>query len=568
MKKIKRSTIVLLSIMVALLASSVPAIPVQAAAEISVNPGEGEVGERITVDGAGFNKSTQTSDKYAAIYFSSQEATLVDDIGSDVTEYERVKELVWLDEDGDFETSFKVPERLEDGKVKEDVVSGTYYIYVCHYQTSDPPTIAPRIRAVAEFKVTMGEISLSEIQGPVGSLVTVTGSKFGTNSDIRITYDATVLRIESGDRKTNTKGNFVSTIRIPDSVAGVHTILASVSGSTAEAEFFLEPQILIYPASGEPRTAVNIDGTGFSRSGFISIRFNGATLITGTITASGTFKAKIYVPDLESDIYEIVASDGYNFAQAQFSVTSPSPAVPQPPAPTPAPVPVPVNTSISSNSGNIGEGLLLAGTGFKTNSLVAIRYDDELMTVVSTDSNGIFSAVFAVPPSKSGTHSITITDGVNISERTFTVESTPPPTPTLILPEMGAEVSSPFYFIWSDVSDESAPVHYVFQISNTDEFSASTVILEKRELTTSELVLTAAEVQKLSGGSSPYYWRVRAVDAASNEGRWTYPGTFNIHASFPAWATIILAILGALFLFGLGYLARVKNVFSRKQYLS
>jgi len=55
------------------------------------------------------------------------------------------------------------------------------------------------------------------------------------------------------------------------------------------------------------------------------------------------------------------------------------------------------------------------------------------------------------------------------------------------------------------------------------------------------------------------------LDAASNEGRWTYPGTFNIYAPFPAWATIILAILGALFIFGLGYLARVKNVFSRKQ---
>ena len=558
--------------MAALLASFMPVTPVHAAAEISITPEEGEIGERIIIVGNEFNRSTETSDKYAAVYFSSQEATIVDDIGSDVIVYEKVKEWVWLDEDGDFETSFKVPQRLDDGKVKEDVRSGIYYIYICHYQTNEPPNIAPRIRAVAEFKVVIGEISLSETQGPVGSQVTVTGSKFPASSDIRIAYDSLVLRIESGDRKTNANGNFVSTVRLPDSNAGLHTILATVSSSTAVADFLLESRIVIYPTSGAPSTAVTIDGTGFNSNGLIEIEFNGSKLVTGAANAAGTFKARIYVPELESGTYQITASDGYNIAQSHFSMTSPTPMVPQPPAPAPTPVPspvqVPTNTNISSSSGPVGKGLLLIGVSFKPNSLILIRYDDELMTAVSTDSSGIFSAVFEVPPSKSGTHPITITDGVNISERTFTVESTPPLAPTLILPEIEEEVSPPLYFVWSDVSDESEPVHYVFQISNTDEFSASTVILEKRGLTTSELTLTAAEIQKLTRGSSPYYWRVRAVDAASNEGRWTYPGTFNIYAPFPAWATIILAILAALSIFGLGYLARTRSLFLRKQQLS
>jgi len=566
MKKISVKAIFALFTTLALLASFIPASPVQAAAEISITPEEGEIGERIVIIGNEFNRSTETSDKYAAIYFSSQEATVIDDIGSDVIVYEQVKEWVLLDEDGDFETSFKVPERLDDGKVKEDVTSGIYYIYVCHYQTYEPPSIAPRIRAVAEFKVIIGEISLSETQGPVGSLVTITGSKFPVSSDIRIAYDSLVLRIESGDRTTNANGNFVSSVRLPDSNAGLHTILATVSSSIAEAVFFLEPRIVIYPTSGAPSTAVTIDGTGFSSNGLIEIEFNGSNLVTGAANAAGTFKARIYVPELEPGTYKIIASDGYNIAQSKFSMTLSEPATPQPPTPTPTPTPepTPTNTSISSSSGHVGENLLLAGISFKPNSLVAIRYDDDLMTAVSTDNNGIFSAVFAVPPSKSGTHSVTITDGVNISERTFAVESTPPPAPTLILPELEIGVSAPLYFDWSDVSDESEPVHYIFQISNTDEFSASTVILEKRGLSTSEVALTAADIQKLSGGSSPYYWRVRAIDAASNEGMWAYPETFNIHSPFPIWATIILSILSALFIFGLGYRARAKYLFIKK----
>jgi len=94
MKKISVKAIFALFTTLALLASFIPASPVQAAAEISITPEEGEIGERIVIIGNEFNRSTETSDKYAAIYFSSQEATVIDDIGSDVIVYEQVKEWV------------------------------------------------------------------------------------------------------------------------------------------------------------------------------------------------------------------------------------------------------------------------------------------------------------------------------------------------------------------------------------------------------------------------------------------------------------------------------------------
>ena len=96
-----------IGIFLSLLLLAMPAAPAKAAREITLSPTEGTIGTRITITGTEFNKSTADTDKYAAIYFSNEEATTLDDIGSDVLYYKLVKEGVWLDADGDFETTFR-----------------------------------------------------------------------------------------------------------------------------------------------------------------------------------------------------------------------------------------------------------------------------------------------------------------------------------------------------------------------------------------------------------------------------------------------------------------------------
>ena len=140
MKYIQILRFVAVSILLSLLMITIPAAPVQAAASITLSPEEGSIGDSITIVGSGFNKSTATTDKYAAVFFSSDEATTLDDIDVEVTHYEMVKEGVWLDQDGEFEATFKVPQRLNDGDDEEYVEGGTYYVYVCHYLgTIDSP---------------------------------------------------------------------------------------------------------------------------------------------------------------------------------------------------------------------------------------------------------------------------------------------------------------------------------------------------------------------------------------------------------------------------------------------
>ena len=158
MKYAKLVRVFSIVIVLSLLLFALPASPVQAAREIVLDPEEGSIGDTIAIVGTDFNKSTPDYDKYATIYFSSQEASTLDDIDEDVTTYEVVKDGVWLDEDGAFETTFTVPSKLDDGDDDEDVVSGTYYVYVCHYGYPD-------IRAYAEFNIPDGEIPVPPV-GP------------------------------------------------------------------------------------------------------------------------------------------------------------------------------------------------------------------------------------------------------------------------------------------------------------------------------------------------------------------------------------------------------------------
>ena len=85
------------------------------------------------------------------------------------------------------------------------------------------------------------------------------------------------------------------------------------------------------------------------------------------------------------------------------------------------------------------------------------------------------------------------------------------------------------------------------------------ILLDKTGLTTSEYTLTEAEKLESTKKDAPYYWRERAVDAASNASEWTGAGEFSVGFifSFPelkGWVLYALIGVGALVLFFLGLL--------------
>ena len=545
-----------------LLIVAIPAAPAQAVRGITLSIDEGKVGVEISISGTDFNASAAdgSNDKYATIYFSSQEADTYDSIDNAVTIYERVRSAVWLDEQGDFGSdytntavTFDVPAILNDGDPNEDVVAGTYYIYVCHYNYL-------RISAVATFTVVGGEITLDPDAGPVGTDVEITGSEFAGNKDITIEFDGWEIdehEIE-GDIETESDGDFESFILIPESTAGTKTIAVTVSGSEVTADFTVEPDITLDQTSGEAGATVPVSGTGFGRRSEVVIYFNTDEVKATTTSSKGSFDTTFTVPaDLDAGIYTIEAEDADdNLDTVGFTIIVPSQPEPPPPPPTPPTPPPPSTTgSISLTTGNIGTDLIVSGIGFEAGTKVTVKYDDEEVSTATATDQGILIAAFKVPISKSGDHTVSASDGTNTLELTFTVESTAPEAPPPLLPEMGVTVKPPITFDWKDVTDDSPPVTYTLQIATDDDFDAKDIVLEKTELTDSEYILTELEELELGGLQTSYYWRVRATDAASNEGEWTGVGEFYAPTPFalPSWAIYTMIGVGGLLLFAIGY---------------
>ena len=171
---------------------------------IVLSPEEGKIGDKIEIGGEGFNESTDLTERYANIYFSSDEANTLHDIDDEVTHYEILKEGQYLDYDGAFEDDFNVPAELSDGDDEEDVEIGTYYVYVCHYGYN-------RIRAVVEFTVVGGEIEIDPESGPVGTEVEIDGVEFGAEKDITVEYE--LARFYRGHRGPE-MNEFIQVIRV------------------------------------------------------------------------------------------------------------------------------------------------------------------------------------------------------------------------------------------------------------------------------------------------------------------------------------------------------------------
>jgi hypothetical protein len=517
---------------------ALPAAPALAAEDINLDPDEGEVGERFFVEGDGFNES-DTSDpdennwdiEEVDIYFSSQEADEGDEIDDEVDIYERLVRDEEVDDDGEFRKRVTVPDELTDGDEDEDVVSGTYYVYVT-YDGQD------NIEAVAEFEVIAAGMTIDPDDGPVGTEVEISGTNFGSNDDITVEYDGVDITDEiSGDKDTNSSGDFDSTIVIPESTAGDHTItVIDESDKAIDAVFTVEPEMTIDETSGMIGDSVTVNGTGFGDEVDVTVTFGGDEVATGSTDEDGNFSITFKVPAMPAGTHDVeVEDEDNNSGTAEFTIDA-------------------ATFSLGTTMGNIGTEITISGTGFKPNTKVTITYASEPIVVATptTDASGSFAATFKAPASQHGNHIITASDGTNTMTTTFTMESTAPPIPVPQLPEMEIKAEQPVSFDWGDVTDDSLPVTYTFQLATDEDF---TDILLERELTKSEYTMTEEEELESTKKEAPYWWRVKAIDGASNESGWTTPGSFHVGFVFtmPTWAIYLLIALGGLLLFFLGF---------------
>lgn len=538
MKRIKLFRMLAIGIILSLLVVVIPVSPALAARDIDLEKDEGEIGEYIDITGDNWPPSDPGADppfsRYVDIYFTSEEASIGNDIDDQITVYELVEEKIYIDTNGDYEARFKVPSELQDGSPDEDVRGGTYYVCVTYWNEED-------IKAVAEFAITAGEITdFDPDNGPAGTVVDISGENFAEDEELTIEYDGDEIGIESGDEDTGSRGNFECTIIIPLSTAGDHTVtIRDESLTEVEETFTVEPEMSFSPTQAPPGDTVEVSGTGYGEKVDVDITLGTGAVATKETDRDGNFTVSFIVPELDEDTYALVAEDeDGNDDEGSFIVE------------------IGIETTISpvtssASPGYVGQSVTVSGTGFLANSTVTITYATTPTTVATTtsDAEGAFTATFDIPASEPGAHTITASDGTNSLNVPFYMETQAPEIPQPLLPQDGAKTESMTLFDWEAVTDDSG-VTYGLQIATDEEFTASAMVLEKTGLTESEYTLTKEEALESRSAEEPYYWRMRAVDGVGNASQWTGVGEFSVGFTWPDWIIHLwwgLGVLGAVF---------------------
>lgn len=385
------------------------------------------------------------------------------------------------------------------------------------------------------FTISAG-ILVNPTSGAPGNSVTVTGGGFGANeAGIIVTYDG--KSVASG-LQANSQGGWTSTLIIPASSSGSHILDAggasTLATSIADITFTVKPEIHTSQASGAPGSPATITGSGFgSGETGISVTFDGKSISSGIqANSEGSWSANLVIPPSTSGAHNIGAagSASATVGTISFNITP--------------------SILLSPAFGFVGGTTDIRGSGFAPNSPVKFSYDDKDIPTEGaiTDESGSFTKSLTVPKSQAGTHNIKVTDGQNNSSRAvFTMDSTPPPTPTLLSPGDGTKVgflgNATPNLKWSNVTDPS-DITFHLQIDTTPDFSHP--ILEKTDISGTRYTLTSSEA--LPRGE--YYWRVKAVDGASNQGDWSE--TWMVKSGLIAPAVLILIIVALIAAIGLG----------------
>jgi hypothetical protein len=303
-------------------------------------------------------------------------------------------------------------------------------------------------------------------------------------------------------------------------------VILPAAGDKLEAVFTVEPKITLVPAQQEGGKEVEVMGAGFEAEQPITLTLDGSRVDTTPnyieTDLQGSFNCVFAAPLYDSSTIKVRARDrDLNKAEAQLTVLG---GIRLGPATTPA------------SPGHAGMELTIYGTGFASGATVNISYNegDEVITTETAiaDPNGNLNFVFIVPPSIAGEHLIEATDGTTTGTATFIMESEVPPVPVPRLPEVTGTAEEEAAFDWGDVTDPSG-VSYTLQVASEADFE--TTLVEKKGLPLSEYTLSGGE-KLVPAGQKAYYWRVKAVDGASNESQWSPVGLFYVSSSGTAMA--------------------------------
>ena len=210
-----------------------------------------------------------------------------------------------------------------------------------------PVSITSNSQLIAVYRICSitsgtGSISLtpSSTTLTVGAIVRVTGSNFSPNCVATLAYDGITLTTEPTPNpaqiRTDSTGNFVATVTLPESIAGTHSISAKdAGGKTATRSISVGPSATLSPSSGHisPALTVGVQGYGFSAGSRITLRYDGSLIATNpsliTADSTGSFIGASFVVPSSSPVgghpVQISDASGHSITTTFTVVSSTAP---------------------------------------------------------------------------------------------------------------------------------------------------------------------------------------------------------------------------------------------------
>jgi hypothetical protein len=407
--------------------------------KITLSPDTGNRGASITVTGSDFSPNSQITIKFEGTTLATTPA------------------LVTTSSTGTFTATIKIPVTPDTGP-----------------KTITATDASGRIGTAIFTIAAGGVITLSPNTGTSGTEVTVTGSNFNANSQIRIEFNEILVTTRPSSVITGEDGRFTAKFDVPAGIGvGVHLVIVTdASGRLGTATFSTEgsaaERITLSPTSASVGSIVTITGNGFAANTAVSVKLDGAAITTSpasvTTTSTGTFTATITIPSLTAGSHTVSVTVGTKTANATFTLTEGQGGS---------------TISITPTSGTVGTAVTVTGSGFLPNKGITINLDGSLIATGVTSATGTFNALFTILATvTTGPHTIAVSDGSSTASATLSVIGAGSGVVNIsqlkVVDQTGATLSSPSMgmqiLIQSDVRNNLSTdqqFSYIVQIKNS-----------------------------------------------------------------------------------------------------
>ena len=244
------------------------------------------------------------------------------------------------------------------------------------------------------------QIELEPSDGPVGTKIRVVGEGFETKTEVVISFKTKDNIVQTS--YTDEEGCFDIRFTLEECPVGIHWVWASwASGGTSKevsSYFTVEPKITLNKRFAYVGDEISASGTGFAAEKDITIYFDDEKVGSGKTDANGSFSATLQILKSYDGKVTTKAEDvEHNSASASFSIEQ--------------------LISFNPKSGPTSTKVTISGTGFGTEKVITIYFDDEKIGESKTNAAGTFTdPTFHIPRSYNGEHTIKVADTDNNSD--------------------------------------------------------------------------------------------------------------------------------------------------------